>query len=81
MSQKEVTQDSEPIVVDDEDEFEIIDQGYNEPDSIERLARDEDDAIDKSNIIEGDRTRHAKPMTSNQYNEGPDEDEIPERTE
>ncbi|KAJ5709648.1 hypothetical protein N7493_009939 [Penicillium malachiteum] len=79
MSENEVTQ--EPIIVDDEDELDFIDQGDVEPDSNERLARDENEAINESNIIEGDRTRHAKPMTSNQYNEGPDEDEIPERTE
>ncbi|KAJ5714494.1 uncharacterized protein N7483_011675 [Penicillium malachiteum] len=78
MTENEITQ--EPIVVDDDDELDIIDQGDIEPDSNERLARDEDDAIDESNIIEGHRTRHAKPMTSNQYNEGPSEDEIPQST-
>lgn len=42
------------------------------------LDRDENEAIDKSNIIQGDGLRHAKPQTDNCYNEGPDEDELPE---
>lgn len=40
--------------------------------------RDENEAIDKSNIIQGDGLRHAKPQTDNGYNEGPNEDELPE---
>lgn len=41
------------------------------------LDRDENEAIDKSNIIQGDGLRHAKPQTDNGYNEGPNEDELP----
>lgn len=41
------------------------------------IAQDEKDAVDKSNILGGDRLRHAKPQTSNKYNEGPDEDDLP----
>lgn len=41
------------------------------------IAADENEAVDKSNILKGDRLRHAKPQTSNQYNEGPDEDDLP----
>lgn len=40
------------------------------------LARDEREAIDKSNIIGGDRTRHAKPQNPTGYSEGPDEDQV-----
>lgn len=41
------------------------------------IAADENEAVDKSNILKGDRLRHAKPQTSNKYNEGPDEDDLP----
>ena len=41
-------------------------------------AFDKDEAIDQSNIMGGDRTRHAKPQLQNQYIEGPDEDNLPE---
>ncbi|KAJ5976174.1 hypothetical protein N7481_009881 [Penicillium waksmanii] len=40
-------------------------------------AQDEDEAIDQSNIMNG-RTRHAEPQTSNRYDEGPNEDDLPE---
>lgn len=33
--------------------------------------------MDKSNILKGDRLRHAKPRTANKYNEGPNEDALP----
>ncbi|KAJ5082862.1 hypothetical protein N7532_011905 [Penicillium argentinense] len=66
----------EPIeVVDDNETFDEIDDDF--ADSNEQLARDEDEAIDKSNIM-NDRTRHAEPQTSNRYNEGPNEDDLPE---
>lgn len=39
---------------------------------------DEKEAINKSNILEGDRTRHAKPQSANRYNEGPDEEDLPD---
>ncbi|KAI9791305.1 MAG: hypothetical protein M1816_004086 [Peltula sp. TS41687] len=45
-------------------------------DSNAQLERDEKEAIDKSNIIKGDRTRHAKPQGPG-YSEGPDEDDLP----
>ena len=41
-------------------------------------ARDEDEVADPSNIIRGDRTRHAKPMAETGYSEGLDEDDIEE---
>lgn len=41
------------------------------------LGDDEREAIDQKNILPGDRLRHAKPRTKNQYNEGPDEDDLP----
>ncbi|OKL58185.1 hypothetical protein UA08_06396 [Talaromyces atroroseus] len=47
--------------------------------SNQQLEQDERDAIDPSNILQGDRNRlrHAKPKTANRYNEGPNEDDIP----
>jgi hypothetical protein len=39
------------------------------------LAADDKEAIDKSNIIEGDRLRHAKP-TAGKYQEK-EEDDLP----
>lgn len=43
-------------------------------------ARDENDAIDQSNINDKNNRelRHAKPQTANAYNEGPNEDDLPE---
>ncbi|KAJ4289998.1 hypothetical protein N0V88_006799 [Collariella sp. IMI 366227] len=41
------------------------------PDSEAMLEKDEREAMDKSNILKGSRTRHAKPMGS--YQEGEDE--------
>ncbi|KAJ5462790.1 hypothetical protein N7475_007734 [Penicillium sp. IBT 31633x] len=42
------------------------------------LEEDENEAIDKSNILKENRLRDAKPATSNKYNEGPDEIDVPE---
>ncbi|CAI7618932.1 hypothetical protein E8E15_001734 [Penicillium rubens] len=44
--------------------------------SDQQLEEDEQEAIDKSNILSGDRLRHAKPRTS-KYNEEPDEFDLP----
>lgn len=41
------------------------------------IEQDENEAIDESNIMSRDRLRHAKPQTSNQYSEGPEEDDLP----
>lgn len=38
---------------------------------------DEREAINKSNVMRGDRLRHAKPRTANKYNKGPGEDDLP----
>ncbi|KAJ5472660.1 hypothetical protein N7530_006661 [Penicillium desertorum] len=43
----------------------------------QQLEEDEREAIDESNVLRGDRLRHAKPRTSNKYNEGPDEEDLP----
>ncbi|KAL2424520.1 hypothetical protein ABEF95_011365 [Exophiala dermatitidis] len=40
-----------------------------------QLEQDEREAIDKSNIVKGGRTRGAQPTGS--YSEGPDEDDLP----
>ncbi|KAJ5224414.1 uncharacterized protein N7469_007917 [Penicillium citrinum] len=70
---------SEPIeIVDDVEAYEVGDDDF--ANSNQQLAQDEDEAIDQSNII-GQRTRRAKPQTSNQYNEGPNEDELPEEAQ
>ncbi|CRG87599.1 hypothetical protein PISL3812_04618 [Talaromyces islandicus] len=45
--------------------------------SDQQLERDEHEAIDKSNILGGSRLRRSKPQTTNRYNEGPDEDDVP----
>lgn len=42
------------------------------------LARDDADAIDESNIISGDKTRHAKPTRS--YREPGDDEGLPDDT-
>jgi hypothetical protein len=39
-------------------------------------AQDEDEAIDKSNILRGDRLRHAQPSADTGYAEGQDEGEF-----
>ncbi|OQE24439.1 hypothetical protein PENSTE_c007G00748 [Penicillium steckii] len=70
---------SEPIEVVDDVELDQ-DQDDDFANSDKQLAQDENEAIDQSNII-GERTRHAKPQTSNQYNEGPNEDELPEEAQ
>ncbi|KAJ5253234.1 hypothetical protein N7489_003644 [Penicillium chrysogenum] len=44
--------------------------------SDQQLEEDENEAIDKSNILKGDRLRDAKPGTSDKYNEGPDENNL-----
>ncbi|KAH8427685.1 uncharacterized protein LDX57_005395 [Aspergillus melleus] len=75
MSNRYSKQDQLPAEVDDDD-FDQSPMLADDADSEEQLERDEDDAIDKSNIIPGDGLRHAKPQTQNQYSEGPDEDDI-----
>ncbi|CAI7607133.1 unnamed protein product [Penicillium pancosmium] len=68
----------EPIeVVDDAEDaegFEEVDDEFAS--SNQQLAQDEDEAIDRSNIMK-DRTRHAQPQTSKRYNEA-NEDDLPE---
>ncbi|KAJ5595407.1 uncharacterized protein N7459_001615 [Penicillium hispanicum] len=45
--------------------------------SDQQLEQDENEALDRSNILRGDRLRHTKPRTSTGYSEGPDEDDLP----
>ncbi|KAJ9480918.1 hypothetical protein VN97_g12601 [Penicillium thymicola] len=60
------------------------DQQYDDPmqppysNTDQQLEEDEQEAIDKSNILRGDRLRHEKPRTSDKYSEGPDEDDLPD---
>ncbi|KAL1847146.1 hypothetical protein Plec18170_008710 [Paecilomyces lecythidis] len=60
----------------DEDDYEDpVQPPYSN--SNEQLEDDEREAIDRSNILKGDRLRHANARSSTGYNEGPDEDELP----
>ncbi|KAL4861313.1 hypothetical protein BDV12DRAFT_180460 [Aspergillus spectabilis] len=58
------------------------DAGFEDPmqppysNSDRQLAQDEDEAIDKSNILRGDRLRHAQPGAQTGYAEGEDEGEF-----
>ncbi|KAF7169733.1 hypothetical protein CNMCM5623_002385 [Aspergillus felis] len=65
-----------PVQSDQADYEDPMQPPYSNTD--QQLADDEREAIDKSNILRGDRLRHAKPQTANKYNEGPDEDELPD---
>ncbi|KAL4917946.1 hypothetical protein BDW62DRAFT_201274 [Aspergillus aurantiobrunneus] len=51
-------------------------------DTDQQLAQDEREAIDRSNILagKGRRLRHAKPHAASGYNEGPNEDNLPEES-
>ncbi|KAH7357112.1 hypothetical protein BKA65DRAFT_534847 [Rhexocercosporidium sp. MPI-PUGE-AT-0058] len=66
---------NEPVpVLKDEKPVEQPNDRRN-PDSDEALEQDEREAIDKSNILKGDRTRHAKPAGT--YQEPSDEQGLP----
>lgn len=43
--------------------------------------QDEREAIDQSNVLRGDRLRYAQPQSSNRYNEGPEENDLPPETQ
>ncbi|KAI9368884.1 hypothetical protein BJX61DRAFT_190935 [Aspergillus egyptiacus] len=47
--------------------------------SAQQLAQDEEEAIDRSNILNADRLRHSKPQAASRYKEGENEDEFQER--
>ncbi|KAL3481843.1 hypothetical protein BJX99DRAFT_218325 [Aspergillus californicus] len=49
--------------------------------SNQQLKADEAEAIDKSNVLRGSRTRGAKPQYATGYSEGPDEDDLPAEVE
>jgi len=69
------TSRNEPVpVLKDETGVEQPNDARN-PDSDEALEQDEAEAIDKSNILKGDRTRHAKPIGI--YQEPSDEAGLP----
>ncbi|KAL4781037.1 hypothetical protein BJX76DRAFT_336269 [Aspergillus varians] len=58
---------------------------YNDPvqppysNSDQQLAQDEDEAINRSNILGNQRLRHAKPELQGAYQEGEDEREFQDR--
>ncbi|KXG52187.1 uncharacterized protein PGRI_084710 [Penicillium griseofulvum] len=68
-------QNQVPVQTDNESFEDPVQPPYSNSD--QQLAEDEREAINKSNIMRGERLRHAKPRTANRYNEGPGEDELP----
>ncbi|BFZ60536.1 hypothetical protein YB2330_001573 [Saitoella coloradoensis] len=67
--------DTIPVV----DDANVAPEGYDsmrDPDSDAQLQKDEAEAADPSNILEGERLRHAKPVQS--YVEPGDEEGLPE---
>ncbi|KAJ5934947.1 hypothetical protein N7466_004494 [Penicillium verhagenii] len=77
-SQKQVV--PEPIIVEDAEETYdmFLDQDEDPSDSQNPgLSRNEYTGMDRSNILNGDRTRHAMPQSQSQYDER-DEDDLPD---
>ncbi|EKV10253.1 histone chaperone domain-containing protein [Penicillium digitatum] len=72
---KSYLRDQVPVQPDEQSFEDPIQPPYSNSD--EQLEDDEREAIDKSNVMRGDRLRHAKPRTANKYNEGPDENDLP----
>ncbi|KAF7716922.1 Uncharacterized protein PECH_000686 [Penicillium ucsense] len=81
--------DSSYVTGANQDQDEIVpvqsdDQPVEDPidpataDTNRQLRQDEREAVNESNIMQGDRLRHTRPVTSNRYNEGPEESDIPE---
>ncbi|KAB5545857.1 hypothetical protein GE09DRAFT_1224806 [Coniochaeta sp. 2T2.1] len=62
-----------PVVSDDAPVEDPIDDKTADTDA--QLDRDDKEAIDKGNILKGDRTRHAKPVAT--YREPGDEEGLP----
>ncbi|KAF3389434.1 hypothetical protein F1880_004142 [Penicillium rolfsii] len=69
-------QDTVPVQEDEQPVEDPVQPPYSN--SNEQLEQDEREAIDQSNVLRGERLRHAKPVTSNRYNEGPEETDLPE---
>ncbi|KAN0069253.1 hypothetical protein V8E54_012882 [Elaphomyces granulatus] len=67
--------DINPIVPDNAEFKDPVQPPYSNTKG--QLAQDESEAIDKLNILPGDRLRHAQPQTANRYNEGLDENKLP----
>ncbi|KAJ5905496.1 uncharacterized protein N7473_002412 [Penicillium subrubescens] len=67
--------DTVPVQEDEQPVEDPVQPPYSN--SNEQLEQDEKEAIDQSNVLRGERLRHAKPRTSNRYNEGPDETDLP----
>ncbi|RMJ25294.1 hypothetical protein PHISP_03826 [Aspergillus sp. HF37] len=64
-----------PVQRDEADHETPMQAPYSNTD--QQLADDEREAVDPSNVMKGDRLRHAKPRTQNKYDEGPDEGDLP----
>ncbi|CAI7645264.1 unnamed protein product [Penicillium discolor] len=67
--------DQVPVQEDEQSFEDPMQPPYSNSD--QQLEEDEREAINKSNIMRGDRLRHAKPRSTNKYNEGPDESDLP----
>ncbi|CAL5868025.1 uncharacterized protein PFLUO_LOCUS2248 [Penicillium psychrofluorescens] len=67
--------DQVPVQADEDDYEDPMQPPYANTD--EQLADDGNEAIDQSNVLKGDRLRHAKPQSANRYSEGPNEDDVP----
>ncbi|KAH8690214.1 hypothetical protein BGW36DRAFT_351353 [Talaromyces proteolyticus] len=63
-----------PVQKDGVDYDDPVQPPYSNSD--EQLADDENEAIDKANMLPGDRLRHARPRGN--YSEGANEDELPQ---
>ncbi|KAI9367779.1 hypothetical protein BJX61DRAFT_547172 [Aspergillus egyptiacus] len=64
-----------PVQKDEEDYEDPMQPPFSNTN--QQLEQDEREAIDKSNILRGGRTRHAKPQYPTGYSEGPEEDDLP----
>ncbi|KAK4870413.1 hypothetical protein LT330_004761 [Penicillium expansum] len=64
-----------PVQLDEQSFEDPMQPPYSNSD--QQLEDDEREAINKSNVMRGDRLRHAKPRTANKYNKGPGEDDLP----
>ncbi|KAJ5969263.1 hypothetical protein N7501_005511 [Penicillium viridicatum] len=67
--------DQVPVQEDEQPYEDLMQPPYSNSD--QQLEDDEREALNKSNIMRGDRLRHAKPRTANKYNEGPGESDLP----
>ncbi|KAJ5570547.1 uncharacterized protein N7459_009977 [Penicillium hispanicum] len=63
-------------LIEDENPNARQDQDNKPADPNAQLARDEQDDVNRSNIMRSDKLRHAKPRPSDAYNEDPNLDGV-----